>query len=303
MARDLKDGQEILQELSMLMKEFPVADRYRMRDAVDWIGITNNADPIIERIHKIAVGVVELLQQKGYTQSDATYLEEQIPYVLQQRDEVNTEMEQQTVTKEELVEAIVRLEWQAFDKVENEGGRADCQNDWNTFSVMRKSQYLAWTRELLESFYVDFVEANQRNWNLITEKYGRMMESTSPEEYEKIAAQLPECSEQKRAIVEQIAEIQVEWMEEFAKEYPYMAGNARTIRKETDNPFNTSYETYLKGELMTYSDRTLSMYGRWIVELKKKDDNLAKRIMTNTALLYGYTSLEAAEKSLAAQEN
>lgn len=287
----------------MLMKEFPVADRYRMRDAVDWIGITNNADPIIERVHKIAVGVVELLQQKGYTQSDATYLEEQIPYVLQQRDEVNTEMEQQTVTKEELVEAIVRLEWQAFDKVENEGGRADCQNDWNTFSVMRKSQYLAWTRELLESFYVDFVEANQRNWNLITEKYGRMMESTAPEEYEKIAAQLPECSEQKRAIVEQIAEIQVEWMEEFAKEYPYMAGNARTIRKETDNPFNTSYETYLKGELMTYSDRTLSMYGRWIVELKKQDDNLAKRIMTNTALLYGYTSLEAAEKSLAAQEN
>ena len=156
---------------------------------------------------------------------------------------------------------------------------------------------------MLERFYVDFVEANQRNWNLITEKYGRMMESTSPEEYEKIAAQLPECSEQKRAIVEQIAEIQVEWMEEFAKEYPYMAGNARTIRKETDNPFNTSYETYLKGELMTYSDRTLSMYGRWIVELKKQDDNLAKRIMTNTALLYGYTSLEAAEKSLAAQEN
>ena len=303
MARDLKDGQEILQEVTMLMKEIPVADRYRMRDAVDWIGITNNEDPIIERIHKIAVGIVELLQQKGYTQSDATYLEEQIPYVLQQRDEVNTEMEQQMVTKEELVEAIVRLEWQAFDKVENEGGRADCQNDWNTFSIMRKSQYLAWTRELLESFYVDFVEANQRNWNLITEKYGRMMESTSPEEYEKIAAQLPECSEQKRAIVEQIAEIQVEWMEEFAKEYPHMAGNARTIRKETDNPFNTSYETYLKGELMTYSDRTLSMYGRWIVELKKQDDNLAKQIMTNTALLYGYTSLEAAENALAAQEN
>lgn len=303
MARDLKDGQEILQEVTMLMKEFPVADRYRMRDAVDWIGITNNEDPIIERIHKIAVGIVELLQQKGYTQSDATYLEEQIPYVLQQKNEVNTEMEQQTVTKEELVEAIVRLEWQAFDKVENEGGRADCQNDWNTFSIMRKSQYLAWTRELLESFYVDFVEANQRNWNLITEKYGRMMESTSPEEYEKIAARLPECSKQKRAIVEQIAEIQVEWMEEFAKEYPHMAGNARTIRKETDNPFNTSYETYLKGELMTYSDRTLSMYGRWIVELKKQDDNLAKRIMTNTALLYGYTSLEAAENALAAQEN
>ena len=28
--------------------------------------------------------------------------------------------------KEELVNAIVKLEWNAFDKVDNLGGRADC---------------------------------------------------------------------------------------------------------------------------------------------------------------------------------
>lgn len=200
--------------------------------------------------------------------------------------------------KEELVKAIIELEWSAFDKVENKGGRADCQDDYNTFSIMRKSQYLAWPFDLLASYYEDFVEANERGWNLITEKYGRMMESTVPEEYEAIKEQLPPCSEQKRAIVEQIAEIQVEWMEDFAKVYPKMAGNARSIRSDTDQPYNTSYETYLKGELMTYSDRTLGLYGKWIVELNQKQENLAKKIMTNTALLFGYESLEAAEQAL-----
>lgn len=201
--------------------------------------------------------------------------------------------------KEDLVNEIVKLEWDAFDKVENRGGRAECQDDWNTFSLMRKSQYLAWTEQLLESFYNDFLEANSRGWNLITEKYGRMMESTVPEEYEAIKEQLPTCSDKKRAIVNQIAEIQVQWMEDFAKEYPNMAMNARSIRSSEDTQWNTSYETYLKGELLTYSDRTLALYGSFIVELEKSGDNLAKIIMSNTAMLYGYESLEAAEAALA----
>ena len=41
--------------------------------------------------------------------------------------------------KETLVEKIVNLEWEAFDQVDNEGGRADCQDDFQTFSIMRKS--------------------------------------------------------------------------------------------------------------------------------------------------------------------
>ena len=200
--------------------------------------------------------------------------------------------------KTELVDAIVKLEWNAFDKVKNLGGRAGCQNDFNTFSIMRKSQYLAWTEDLLTSYYMDFIQANEKNWNLITEKYGRMMESTAPEEYEEIKAKLPYCSEQKKAIVNQIVELQVVWMEEFAKEYPNMASQSRSIRASEDTLYNTSYETYLKGELLTYSDYTLGLYGRWIVSLEKEGQNLAKMIMTNTAILYGYESLEAAERKL-----
>lgn len=206
------------------------------------------------------------------------------------------------MSKEELVETMVKMEWDAFDKVENKGGRADCQNDWNTFSLMRKSQYLAWPEQLLSSFLVDFREANERGWNLITEKYGRMMEYTVPEEYAAIEASLPACSPRKRAIVDQIAEIQVGWMEEFAAEYPHMAANARSIHSTEDSPYSTSYETYLKGELLTYSDRTLAMYGNWIVELNRSNGNLARIIMENTAKLYGYASLDAAENALAEQE-
>ena len=204
-------------------------------------------------------------------------------------------------SKEQLVERLVKLEWQNFDKVKNEGGRADCQDDWGTFSIMRTSQYLTWTEEMLLSYIRDFDEAMAKGWNLITEKYGRMMESTAPERFEEIKAQFPYLSEEKKAIIEEIVKIQVNWMEEFASNYPYMAGNSRVIHTYEDTPFSTSFETYLRGEMRTYSDRTLDLYGRFIVAYLQEGKNLTKDIMTNTALLYGYESLERAEELLAMQ--
>ena len=200
--------------------------------------------------------------------------------------------------KEALVNELVSLEMAAFDKVENEGGRAECQDDWNTFSIMRRSQYLAWTEEMLKSYIHDFRKANERGWNLITEKYGRMMASTAPLRYEQIKDSLPHLPEMKKEIIEEIVKIQVGWMEEFAESYPKAAGNARSIHTSEDTPFNTSYETYLRGELSTYSDATLDLYGRFIARLYKEGENLARIIMTNTAHLYGYESLEVLEEKL-----
>lgn len=197
-----------------------------------------------------------------------------------------------------LVDRIVGIEWQQFDKVKNEGGRADCQNDWNTFSLMRKSQYLAWNDELLVSYLNDLEEAGKNGWNLIMEKYARMMESTAPERYAELAGELPERDSDRIAIQEEIIRIQVAWMEEFASKYPKMAGNARSIHTSEDNPYNTSYETYLRGELGTYSADTLLLYGRFVVDLQKQGKNLAYMIMENTAKLYGYKSLEDAESRL-----
>lgn len=203
--------------------------------------------------------------------------------------------------KEYLVNKLVKLEWQNFDKVKNEGGRADCQDDWGTFSIMRTSQYLTWTEEMLQSYIQDFEEAMAKGWNLITEKYGRMMESTAPARFNEIKDQFPALAEEKKAIIEEIVKIQVAWMEDFALEFPYMAGNSRVIHTSEDTLFSTSFETYLRGELGTYSDRTLDLYGRFIVSNLQAGKNLTKDIMTNTALLYGYESLEKAEELLAKQ--
>ena len=157
---------------------------------------------------------------------------------------------------------------------------------------------MTWNDDMLDEIIWYFEECMKQGRNLITEKYGRMMESTVPWEYEKIKDAFPPVDERKRAIIEEIVKIQVAWMEEFAKEYPKMAGNARSIHTSEDRVFNTSYETYLRGELMTYSDELVSMYGRYVAELVKEGKNLARLTMMNTAKLYGYDSLEKAEKAL-----
>lgn len=199
-------------------------------------------------------------------------------------------------SNQELVENIAKLEFEAFDKVQNEGGRASCQNDWFTFSIMRKSQYLTWNRTMLLQYLYDFHREYHLGHNLIEEKYGRMMESTAPEKYARIKDHFPELTEEKKRIIEQICGMQVGWMEEFAGEYPALADNARSIHTTEDNPFNTSYETYLRGELGTYSDKMLELYGRYIVGYAREQKNLAHDIMLNNVTMYGYSSLEEAEK-------
>lgn len=196
--------------------------------------------------------------------------------------------------------SIAKAEFEAFDKVQNEGGRANCQNNWPTFKVMRMSQYMTWTEDMLLQYLYEFKTNYANGRNMIEEKYARMMASTAPLEYARFADRLPPVSEEKKAIIEQIVTLQVKWMEEFAAEYPKLAGNARIIHTTDDLPYDTSYETYLRGELLTYSDRMLELYGRYIVEHARTGKNVAREIMENTIHFYGYKDLnEANEKEMA----
>lgn len=203
-----------------------------------------------------------------------------------------------SLSHEELVDEIVKLEFDAFDKVKNEGGRAYCQNDWPTFSVMRKSQYLTWDRDMLMQYFYDFRREYKKGHNLITEKYGRMMESTAPERYAELAPYFPELSEQKKAVIEQIVGIQMAMVEEFAREYPKAAGNARSLHTYEDNIVNTSYETYLRGEISTYSDKMLQLYGRYVADFASAGRNIARETIQNTVNLYGYKSIAELEGTL-----
>lgn len=243
---------------------------------------------LIERLATIFACCLEQLGIVGYAEP---YLDADIPEIVIKSDALLSAGENVT---EGLALLIAKTEFEAFDKVQNEGGRASCQNNWTTFKIMRMSQYLTWDEEMLLQYIADFTLNFRKGRNMIEEKYARMMESTAPQEYAKFAQSLPHIPEEKRAIMEEIIRMQVQWMEAFAKEYPNLAENARSIHTSEDNLYNTSYETYLRGELGTYSDKMLEMYGRYIVRHLQNGQNVAREIMWNTIQFYGYSSFEDA---------
>ena len=240
-------------------------------------------DANVALFEEIAKRILDELIRQNLVTGTETFLEYYIPQILNGKDMG-------------MIDKVIAEEWSQFDKVENEGGRADCQDDYETFSIMRKSQYMTWSQELLESFYDDLVAARNSGWNLIMEKYARMMQSTNPLGYARLEHKLPVINEERIKIQEEIIRIQVAWMEDFAKFYPKLAGNMRTIHTSSDTSFNTSYETYLRGELCTYSEKTMLLYASFIIGLLKAGRNLAMETMGNTAKLYGFGSLKEAEE-------
>ncbi len=195
------------------------------------------------------------------------------------------------------VEHIVQLEWNAFDKVQNIGGRANCQDDWDTFSIMRRSQYRPWETPLLQQWIAVFEQANAAGRNLITEKYAYMMETTDPIAYAAFKDKLPSVSPDVITLREAIIAIQVPWMETFSAQYPNLASRARTLHTADDNQWDTSYETYLRGELTVYPFELLYCYGRWIAGLSQQGKNLAQLILEETIHQYGYATFAEAEQN------
>ena len=198
-----------------------------------------------------------------------------------------------------LIEDIIALEWIEFQKVNNEGGRASCQDNWAGFQIFRRSQFLAWDHETLESYFKDLNSAIYNGRNLLTEKYARMMEKTAPEDYQTIKNDLPPITGEKEKLIEAISQINIRWAEEFSQKYPKISGRGRPIHTYEDGPYDTSIETYIRGEISTYSENTLKLYYKHISQLLGNNKNLTEMIMENTVREYGYISLDQAEKSIA----
>ena len=59
---------------------------------------------------------------------------------------------------------------------------------------------------------------------------------------------------------------------------------------------DTSQETYLRGEIGTFSDRTIKLYARMIREDGRKGENLTEKNLGFMVRFYGYQSLEEAEQ-------
>lgn len=285
----------------LLAGEYPPHDKWLFRSAgklAPFGGLAKLCEAALAgdeqtetNVEKIAVLLLKELKKQGFTDSENAYL----PALA---EELLLLGENEEKSPESLVEELTAAEFAAFDRVKNEGGRAGCQDDWNTFSIIRGSQYAVWSKAMLVRALTDFRLAEGKGRNLLTEKYARMMKSTSPARYAEFAASLPPIRAEKQAIIEEMVSISVGWMEEFAEGYPLMASNARSIHTAEDSAFNTSAETYLRGELETYGDTLLVLYGRFLAEISHRGGNLTAMIMEETARRYGYADLDDAEKKL-----
>lgn len=110
----------------------------------------------------------------------------------------------------DIIERIIEKEYRMFDKVNEGGSRASCQDDKETFYAMRRCQFAAWNEEMRESYLEDLTCAEEDGFNLITEKYARMMKYTAPEEYAEMEPFLRPVTCEKEALVEQIHGISME---------------------------------------------------------------------------------------------
>lgn len=196
---------------------------------------------------------------------------------------------------EEKKNIIIQVEWSFFQNVQNEGGRADCQNNPETFYIMRKSQFDSWNEPLLDSYLADLKNAEKNNRNPIAEKYAWMMASTAPEQFQKFRPILPKLTNETHLIIDKIVQTQLSWMDTYVRMYPHLASRNRIVHKEQEKLGETSFETYLRGELCTYSLHTLMLYLDYIQVLATEGKNLVLMTMNHTVQKYGYENLDSAE--------
>lgn len=195
-----------------------------------------------------------------------------------------------------LIDRVIDLEWKMFSSVPNSGYMAGCQTDLETFKVMRLSQQCEWPEELLASYYDDLVKAEREERNLMTEKYAWMMESTFPDEFREIAHLLTVVDEDTVKKIEEIVSVNVAWKLAACEAYPKLGQKGRAVRSSEDSPHETSFETYLRGELKTYSSDTIALLHKLTMSQKADGINGVERTLLHQVRQYGYSTLEQAEQ-------
>ncbi len=198
-----------------------------------------------------------------------------------------------------IIERIIRAEWEMLQSVEGIGGKAGCQEDWHTFHIMRYSYYHAWSDQMLRSYMRDLDEAFQGKRNLVTEKYAYMMEYTDPDYYRsRLEQYLPKPDEETGAMISEIAEYMTRCDRKFALKYPKLGRKGRPAGSEKDSGMETSAESYVRGELKTYSRFTLNFFVDYIRACQREGVNFAFLVRDKMVKMYGYDSLDDAERKM-----
>ncbi|MFO8010077.1 MAG: DUF4125 family protein [Dehalococcoidia bacterium] len=179
------------------------------------------------------------------------------------------------MNREELLKEIVELELDMFNHVRT-SEPARCKENPETFRSMRSMTHSVLSTETLGSYLSDLHNARDEGRNLLTLKYAR------------IDRQIPPIKE--NPAIEIIATVEERWMKELAERY------SRVIKG------GPAFRVYLASELETYSDGTLDLYLRDVLEAEKDGRNLAKERFDWLFERIGYGSIDEAERKASQAE-
>lgn len=197
-----------------------------------------------------------------------------------------------------LINEIIEKEWEMFRVLKNIGGPAECQNNKEEFFIMRRGQWENLPEKILNSYLDDLNNAILNNRNLLQEKYVKMMEYSDPIEYENVKHILFELTPGHKTMIKQIENIYLIWGYEFEKKYPKFSKLTRNLKSENDTPEKASLQTYLRGELSSYSPKTVLFYLDYIKECYEKGINLIYETHNEVVKLKGFENLESVERNL-----
>lgn len=198
-----------------------------------------------------------------------------------------------------VIDEIIDLEWEMFAAVQGVDGQTACQQQPETFDLQRRSQYLTWPAIVLCSYRDDVRAAKAEGRNLMTEKYARMMQRTDAKAYADIEDWIEPLDDEAAALVDEAAMQIVAWEEAVRERYPFIVERGRDLSSDEASRQGTSFETYLRAELATYSLRTLRLYARHLRSLVESGANGSELVYEQLVRLYGYDDLEEANASMA----
>lgn len=188
--------------------------------------------------------------------------------------------------KDRLIEAILEIELRMFLTV-NPVLTSACQEDPKGFRLHRRAQFLPWAEETLASYLEDLRAADGRGENLMRRKYALLQ---GPR-----AESGPD--------LEEIVRLEMEWQRAMFRDYPALMGGARPLTDDRTRAEMTSFETYTRGELETYSPRTLGLLRRDLAAMRARGESLSEKIYDRLVRALGYASLADAEQKLQARIN
>ena len=100
-------------------------------------------------------------------------------------------------------------------------------------------------------------------------------------------------------LIDEIIRQKIDWQKEMFRKYPALMSGARPIKEESESAIMTSFETYARGELGTYSDRTLECLQADQCLKREQCVNLSEEVYDSLVRgQSGYPSLAEAERQL-----